>query len=93
MIKHNTIDMISGRETSNACIFFQPSSGTINGATIDGNLFDGGGYSVYLERSKNVSVTNNRFGEDYKYSQLNDTDSPDGVVAQGNIDDVTGGPI
>jgi Right handed beta helix region len=93
LIKHNTIDTTGGSKSANACVFLQPSSGLIDSATIEDNLFDGGGYSVFIEQTRKVLVIDNRFGDDFQYAVTDNSDSPAPTTWSGNVDDATGNAV
>jgi hypothetical protein len=61
---NNRLDCSSGNETGG--LFIQPTWLPIHNVTIQGNLLEGGGYNLYLERTGNatygnVRAINNRF--------------------------------
>jgi hypothetical protein len=91
VIRHNTIDM--GGPRGNSCVFLQPTTGRIRGATIESNLLNGGGFSVYVEQSTGVAVSDNRIGHAYGlgwFSRAHNTHAP---VVTGNIWDNSGAPV
>jgi hypothetical protein len=91
VIRHNTIEM--GGPRGNSCVFLQPTNGPINGATIDSNLLDGGGYTLYIEQSTGVVLSSNRIGRGYNiawFSRAHNTHRP---VITRNIWDDTGAPV
>lgn len=66
---------------SNATVFIKPDLGNIENVLIDGNWLNGGNYTIYSvdlvslgvvkNTTKNVVITNNRFGRKYKYGIKN----------------------
>ena len=95
MIKHNTIVMTNpgGSRQANSCVFVQPTSGSVDGVTIDSNLVDGGGYTLYIEQSTNVSLSHNRIGRDYKYGWFSHAHNTNMPLLTDNVWDDTGQPI
>jgi hypothetical protein len=90
VIRHNTIDM--GGPKGNSCIFLQPTNGPITGATIDSNLLDGGGYTLYIEQSTGVVLSSNRIGRAYNFAWFSRAHSTEGPVLNNNVWDDTGAP-
>jgi hypothetical protein len=81
--------------SSNSAVFIRTAFGPIDNVTVDGNWMNGGNYTVYSvnylgDIPTNVSITNNRFGRDYRYGIL---DLEGTVTLSGNVWDDTGLPI
>lgn len=89
LIDHNTIDFGSATR-GNAAIFLQPTSNQINGVQIIGNLLNGAGYTVYIERSTDVIVVDNRLGRHYKFGWIGTAHAPVKPTIAGNMWDDTG---
>ena len=83
VIRHNTIDM--GGPNGNSCIFVQPMSGVIKGVTIDSNLLDGGGFTLYIEESTGVVLSKNRIGAGFNYAWFSHAHNSHGVAIKRNI--------
>jgi hypothetical protein len=92
LIDHNTIDFGSAAR-GNAAIFLQPTSGAINGVQIIDNLLNGAGYTVYVERSTDVTVVNNRLGRKYKFGWIGTAHAPTKPTVAGNVWDDSGALI
>jgi hypothetical protein len=90
VIRHNTIDM--GGPKGNSCIFVQPTSGVIKGVTVDSNLLDGGGFTIYIEESTGVVLSKNRIGSEYNFAWFSHAHNSHGVSIKRNIWD-TGAPL
>jgi hypothetical protein len=74
----------------NSCIFLNGYVyNYLDGTVISGNWLDGGNYTIYALGQTNTTVSNNIFGDDYQYGDI------DGSVATwtGNTDGVTGKAI
>ena len=76
VVRHNTIDMVNGRELGNAALFIAPDLGpSTNGPVlITDNWLNGGNYTLYCVDGNNgqyfvdnITITNNRFGRDSNY--------------------------
>lgn len=91
VIRHNTIDM--GGPRGNSCVFLQPTNGRIKGATIDSNLLDGGGFTLYIEQSTGVVLSNNRIGRAYNFAWFSRAHNTHGPVITRNVWDDTGTPV
>ena len=97
-ITHNTIV-----GASNAALFMAPDLGPSRPGpvVIDGNLLDGGNYTVYIVdgsdgkyHQKGYSVTNNRFRRGARYGPLSVNEPGSSFTAwSGNVWDDTGQPI
>jgi hypothetical protein len=90
VIRHNTIDM--GGPKGNSCVFLQPTNGRIKGATIDSNLLNGGGFTLYIEQSTGVVLSNNRIGRAYNFGWFSRAHNTHGPVINHNVWDDTGAP-
>jgi hypothetical protein len=91
VIRHNTIDM--GGPRGNSCVFLQPTNGRIQGATIDSNLLNGGGFTLYIEQSTGVVLSNNRIGRTYNFAWFSRAHNTHVPVITHNIWDDTGTPV
>jgi Right handed beta helix region len=91
VIRHNTIDM--GGPNGNSCVFLQPTSGRIKGATIDSNLLNGGGFTLYIEQSTGVVLSNNRVGRAYNFAWFSRAHNTHDPVVNHNVWDDTGTPV
>jgi hypothetical protein len=90
VVRHNTIDM--GGPQGNSCIFVQPTNGRISGVTIDSNLLNGGGFTLYIEQSTGVVLSNNRIGTGYHFAWFSRAHNTHGPVITHNLWD-TGVPL
>jgi hypothetical protein len=99
VVRHNTIYPGRGDTSpwTNSAIFVQAANGPIGGVTIDDNLLDGGGYTVFVDSQNgyptpsNVSFTDNRFGTHYHFG-ISSVQNP-APAWSGNVHDATGAPI
>ena len=98
-VRHNTIYPGRGDVSpwTNSAVFIQAANGPVNGVTIDNNLLDGGGYTVF-DNSQNgyptpshIAFTNNRFGTRAHFG-ADDLQSPAPNFA-GNVADATRRPM
>ena len=99
VVRRNVIDMGSGSSTGNAAIFLAPDLGpsTEGPVTVTGNWLDGGNFTIYCVDGdngrffvKNITITNNRFGRDYRYG-VSMTNVP--FTQSGNVWDSSGGSL
>ncbi len=99
MVRHNVINMASGREMGNAALFIAPDLGPSSPGpvTITGNWLNGGNYTLFCVDGNNgqyfvdnITITDNRFGPDSAYGPVK-TNVP--ITRSGNVMDVTGSPV
>ena len=76
VVRHNTIDMVNGRQLGNAALFIAPDLGpsTSGPVLITDNWLNGGNYTLYCVDGNNgqyfvnnITITNNRFGRQSNY--------------------------
>jgi hypothetical protein len=68
VVRHDTI--VDDPQHGNSAVFLQPYGGPITGATIADNLLDGAGYTVKIEQSTGVVISNNDIGRGYRWGWL-----------------------
>ena len=89
-IRGNTIDLGTWAPQYNAAVFLEDANGGNAGVVIDGNVLDGGGYSMYLEGS-DIAVTGNRFGRESRWGLVYPEHSA--FTATGNAWEDTGATV
>lgn len=80
-LRGNTIDLGTWAPEYNAAIFLEGANGGNADILVEGNVVNGGGYSVYVEGT-NVSFLGNRFGRDSRWGLL--YPDSDRFTAEGN---------
>lgn len=98
-VRHNTIypGRGDGSPWTNSAVFVQAADGPVSGVTIDNNLLDGGGYTVFdnsqngYPTPSNVVLTDNRFGTRAHFG-TGDLQAP-APSFTGNVWDATGRPM
>ena len=99
VVRHNTIDMVNGRELGNAALFLAPDLGpsTVGPVLITDNWLNGGNYTLFcLDGSDgryfvdNITITNNRFGRQSRYGATR-VNVP--ISQGGNVWDDTGAAV
>jgi hypothetical protein len=68
-LRGNTIDLGTWAPQYNAAVFLESANGGNAGVTIEGNVINGGGYSMYLNGS-DIAVTGNQFGSESRWGLL-----------------------
>jgi len=81
-LRGNTIDLGTWAPEYNAAVFLEEANGGNVDVVVEGNVVNGGGYSVYVEGT-NVSFVDNRFGRDSKWGLVYPEHDP--FTAEGNI--------
>jgi hypothetical protein len=95
LIKHNHIEVPSDQTS---CLLFDAHWGNMENITIENNLLNGAGFTVYTRITDNytfegLTIIDNHFGRDYNFGiWSNDIDSTD-LTAYGNVWDDTGEPV
>jgi hypothetical protein len=92
VIRHNRIDH-PGQQTS--CILLGADLGDIDDALVQGNLLNGGNYTVYAgadpgHSASGIRIVGNRFGRDFVFGPA---ELDEGVTFSGNVFDDNGAPI
>jgi hypothetical protein len=99
VVQHDTIYPGRGDTSpwTNSAVFIQAADGPVSGVTINNNLLDGGGYTVFNNSQNgyptpsNVAFTNNRFGT-HSHFGPDDFQSP-APTFSGNVWDASGQPM
>lgn len=92
LIKHNHIEVPSDQTS---CLLFDAHWGNMEDITIENNLLNGAGYTIYTRITDEytfggLTIIDNHFGRDYNFGiHSNDVDSSD-LTAYGNVWDDTG---
>ena len=87
LIRHNHIDVPTDQTS---CLLFESNWGNLQNVTIENNLLNGAGYTIYTrireERTfERLTVINNHFGRNYHYGiWSNDVDTTE-ITAYGNV--------
>jgi hypothetical protein len=87
LIKHNNIQVPSDQTS---CLLFDAHWGNMQNITIENNLLNGAGYTVYTRITdaytfEDLTIINNYFGSDYNFGiWSNDVDSTD-LTVYGNL--------
>jgi len=99
-MRGNNFDMpvnIPGGYRSNAASINQAELGNIENLHMDGNWLNGGNFTVYFLANasyghalRNCSLTNNRFGREYRYGVLNRGGNIQNLQISGNVWDDSG---
>ena len=92
VIKHNHIEVPTDQTS---CLLFDAHWGNMQDVTIENNLLNGAGYTVYTRITEGytfegLTIIDNHFGRDYNFGiHSNNVDSSD-LTAYGNVWDDTG---
>lgn len=92
LIKHNHIEVPTDQTS---CLLFDAHWGNMEDITVENNLLNGAGYTVYTRITdgytfEGLTIIDNYFGRDYNFGiWSNDVDSSD-LTAYGNVWDDTG---
>jgi hypothetical protein len=87
LIRHNHIDVPTDQTS---CLLFEPNWGNMQNITIENNLLNGAGYTIYTRIDsgrtfEGLTIINNHFGGDYNFGiWSNDVDTLD-LTAYGNV--------
>jgi hypothetical protein len=68
-LRNNTIDLGDWVRQYNAAVFLQEANGGNSDVVVEGNLVNGGGFSLYVE-GDNITFVDNEFGRDARWGLL-----------------------
>ena len=95
LIIHNHIEVPTDQTS---CLLFESNWGNMQNVTIENNLLNGAGYTIYTRIDsgrtfEGLTITNNHFGRDYNFGiHSNDVDLSE-LTAYGNVWDDNGEPV